>query len=131
MRANNQEIALTLDMAWDLCLNQQWNWIKAQIEAWPKLSKALTSDVDIEGLKDQWCRENGFEDIWVNCFFCEYADQQQLGGRDCDKCPGRLVDPKFHCEQSEYHFGLNPLAFHAELVRLNNIRLGLKEFGTI
>ena len=116
MRANEQEITLTLDMAWDLCL-EQWDWIKAQIEAGSKLS-AIT-------LKCQWCRENGFEDIDYNCFFCEYDNQFRPGG--CVNCPGRLVDPEFNCHKGKYHYEYKPLAFHAELVRLNNIRLGLKE----
>ena len=130
MRANNQEITLTLDMAWDLCL-EQWDWVKAQIEAWPKLSKALTSDVDVEGLKDQWCRENGFDDVNGYCFFCEYANQQPRIDSLCVNCPGCSVDPEFSCCKDEYHYEHKPLEFHAELVRLNNIRLGLKEFGTI
>ena len=135
MRANN-EITLTLDMAWDLCL-EQWDWIKAEIEAGSKLSKALTwlllflsSDVDVEGLKGQWCEENGFEGVHGDCFFCEYVNQQPRIDFDsprCDNCPGRLVDPEFYCEQSEYHYYYKPLAFHAELMRLNKIRLGLKE----
>ena len=116
MRANNQEITLTLDMAFDLCL-EQWDWIKAQIEACSKLS--------VERLKSQWCKENGFDGAPGYCFFCEY--DKQFRGRDCDKCPGCLVDPKFNCEQSEYHYYYKPLAFHAELVRLNKIRLELKE----
>ena len=117
MRANEQEITLTLDMAWDLCLNQQWDWIKAEIEAGSLLS--------VEGLKGQWCRENGFDGVHGCCFFCEYS--KQFWGSGCDNCPGRLVDPEFSCCHSEYHFENKPLAFHAELVRLNKIRLGLKE----
>ena len=119
MRANNQEITLTLDMAWDLCL-EQWDWIKAQIEAGSKLS--------VGTLKEQWCKENGYEDVRSVCFFCVYATHQ-LSRIDsfCVNCPGRLVDPEFSCCHSEYHFENKPLEFHAELVRLNKIRLGLKE----
>ena len=120
MRANNQEITLTLDMAWDLCL-EQWDRVKAQKEAGSKLS--------VGTLKSRWCRENGFDGAPGYCFFCEY--DKQLRGRECNKCPGCLVDPKFDCNNKEYHFREKPLDFHAELVRLNNIRLGLKEFGTI
>ncbi|HUV72295.1 MAG TPA: hypothetical protein VMW25_04745 [Clostridia bacterium] len=116
MRAKNQEITLTLDMAWNLCL-KQWAWIKAEKEAGSKLS-AIT-------LKGQWCRENGFDGVHGYCFFCEY--NKQFRGSWCDKCPGRLVDPKFGCNNKEYHYGKKPLDFHAELVRLNKIRLGLKE----
>ena len=118
MRANNQEITLTLDMAWDLCLNQQWNWIKAEIET--------GSNIPIEELKGQWCRKNGFDGVLGYCFFCEYAGQQFRGG-GCDFCPGRLVDPKFHCNKEKYYYCRKPLEFHAELVRLNKIRLELKE----
>ena len=114
MRANEQEITLTFDMAWDLCL-KRWDWVKAQIEAGPKLS--------VIALKRQWCKENGFGGVPVYCFFCEYDSL----GRDCVNCPGRLVDPEFACCHSEYHYEYKPLAFHAELVRLNKIRLGLKE----
>ena len=116
MRANNQEITLTLDMAFDLCL-KQWDWIKAEKEAGSKLSAST--------LKDQWCEENGFEDIYYNCFFCEYASLFDCSS--CKNCPGCLVDPEFYCCNKEYHYEYNSLAFHAELVRLNKIRLGLKE----
>jgi len=115
MRAKKKQ--LTLDEAWDLCL-EQWDWIKAEIEAGSLLS--------VEGLKGQWCRENGFDGVLGYCFFCEYA-VQQFRGRDCDKCPGCLVDPEFSCCNDEYDYEYKPLAFHAELVRLNKIRLGLKE----
>ena len=119
MRANNQEITLTLDMAWDLCL-EQWDWIKAEKEAGSKLSAST--------LKMQWCKENGFGGVHGYCFFCEYAAQQFLvGGSFCYNCPGRLVDPEFHCNNKEYHYEYQPLEFHAELVELNKIRLGLKE----
>ena len=116
MRANNQEITLTLDMAWDLCL-EQWDWIKAEIEAGSKLS-AIT-------LKRQWCEENGFEDIDYNCFFCEYDNQFRPGG--CVNCPGRLVDSKFFCGNEEYSYINRHFKFHAKLVELNKIRLGLKK----
>ena len=121
MRANEQEITLTLDMAWDLCLNQQWDWIKAEIEAGSLLS--------VEGLKGQWCRENGFDGVHGYCFFCEYAVHQhsRIAPRRCVNCPGRLVDPEFRCCNDEYHYEYKPLALHAELVRLNKIRLELKE----
>ena len=117
MRANKQEITLTLDMAFDLCL-EQWDWVKAEIEA--------GSRPFVCKLKGQWRKENGFEDIYYNCFFCEYAVQQFRGG-GCENCPGYLVDPEFYCGENEYHYEYKPLAFHAELVRLNKIRLGLKE----
>ena len=117
MRANNQEITLTLDMAFDLCL-EQWDWVKAEIEAGSKLS--------VEGLKSQWCKENGYEAIWGYCFFCEQP-RIDFDSPLCDNCPGRLVDPEFYCNNNKYHYEYQPLAFHAELVRLNKIRLGLKE----
>ena len=124
MRANNQEITLTLDMAWNLCL-EQWDWVKAEIEAGSNLS--------IGELKIQWCKENGFNGVLGHCFFCEYAVQQPRINPFCFcvNCPGRLVDPEFDCCKGKYHYKYKPLEFHAELVRLNKIRLGLKEFGTI
>ena len=116
MRAKKKQ--LTLDEAWDLCL-EQWDWIKAQIEA--------GSNIPIEELKGQWCKGNGYEDVRSVCFFCEY-DKQCRGERPCcDFCPGVLVDSKFFCGKGKYHYEYQPLEFHAELVRLNNIRLGLKE----
>ena len=116
MRAKKKQ--LTLDEAWDLCL-EQWDWVKAQIEAWSKLS--------VGTLKCQWCKENGYEGVRSICFFCEY-DKQCRGERPCcDFCPGVLVDSKFSCGNNEYDYEYKHLAFHAELVRLNNIRLGLKE----
>ena len=117
MRANNQEITLTLDMAWDLCL-EQWDWVRAEIEAGSKLS--------VIALKEQWCKENGYEDVRSVCFFCEQP-RIDFDSPLCVNCPGRLVDPKFYCCHSEYHFENKPLEFHAELVRLNKIRLELKE----
>ena len=115
MRAKKKQ--LTLDEAWDLCL-EQWDWIKAQKKAGSKLST--------KKLKDQWCKENWYEGvIGSSCFFCEYNSLFVCSF--CKNCPGRLVDPEFHCNNKEYHYEHKPLAFHAELVRLNKIRLGLKE----
>ena len=114
MRAKKKQ--LTLDEAWDLCL-EQWDWIKAQKKAGSKLST--------KKLKDQWCEENGHGDVEKNCFFCEYNSLFDCSS--CDNCPGRLVDSKFYCDNEEYSYINRHFKFHAKLVELNKIRLGLKK----
>ena len=80
MRAKKQEITLTLDMAFDLCL-EQWNWIKAEIET--------GSNIPIEELKGQWCRENGFDAISKNAA----GEPRKLHGRDVPTSSGFGKDP--------------------------------------
>ena len=102
----------SLKLSWDLCM-EQWDWIKAEIEA---------GNTDtIKNLKDRWMKGHEHERVFNNCFFCDY--DHVAGARACSKCPGRLVDPNFNCQKSAYDYADNPLAFHAELTRLYKIFL--------
>ena len=104
---------LTLDRAWELCL-EQWAWITEQVEA--------GSEKDIFIFKREWCAEHGFKNVRGNCFFCEYDKQNS---DDCSSCPGRLIDPDFHCGSPKYDFHYKPLAFNKKIIKLNKIRTGV------
>ena len=99
---------LTLNQTWTLCL-RMWRWI----------AKVWTPDgLDVDILKVQWMKDNGFEDIESGCFFCDiskYIDS-------CIDCPGRLVNLHFKCSNWEYSWSYKPVEFYKELLRLNKIR---------
>lgn len=107
-----------LDKTWKLCL-EMWAWIKKQIEAGSRLS--------VGDLKDKWAKDNGFENIWLSCFFCAYAYKE--GATDCNNCPGHLIDPDFSCGNDEYHYKLKSLAFCQKLLELDKIRTGTDDKG--
>lgn len=107
---------LTLNQTWILCL-RMWRWI----------TKEWTGRISVVSLKQQWLKANGFtkENILTNCFFCDFQNNDD-GDGSCLKCPGRLVDSGFQCENNAYHYYEKPIAFYKELLRLNRIRKAQK-----
>ena len=100
----------TLNQTWVLCLRM-----------WRRISKIwVEDDFDVHLLKVRWLSENGFgnEDIYCNCFFCDFAGDSYCATR----CPGKLVEHSFQCDDSAYNYEDNPVAFYKELLRLNRIR---------
>lgn len=110
---------LTLEKAWQLCLEQR-KWITKEVR------KKNHPPVSI--LKRKWASAHGYEDICVGCFFCEYNKQKSghVFGYGCVNCPGKLVDPEFDCKDVRYHFYNKPIKFHNKLLELNEIRLQSK-----
>jgi hypothetical protein len=85
---------------------------------------------DVEELKRVWVEKHGIEDYEIkdNCFFCEYtakwSPKSLRGPFVCRLCPARKIDKTFDCcYVEEYHYEEDPLAFSAEIHRLNRIRL--------
>ena len=106
-----------LDETWKLCLDGMWAWIKEQIDI------DADSKHEVGVLKMKWLADNGFdfEEIADNCLFCEYTLDEE-GDTECKKCPGRLVDPDFDCENIDYNYYSKPLAFHKKLLELDKAR---------
>lgn len=106
---------MTLNKTWQLCL-KMWKWIIEEI----KRDKTQS----IEGLKEKWLIKNKYENIFCDCFFCNYAYQQPLKDCEdmCDFCPGRLVSKRFNCFDSSYNHETKPLKFYKKLIQLNNKR---------
>ena len=99
---------MTLNETWKNCL-AMWKWIAEQIQDNP--------DLDVKDLKMEWLDNNGFGTTIVeDCFFCDYAPG------NCLHCPGKLIDPSFHCEAEEYHYLESPVAFYEKIVALNKKR---------
>ena len=117
---------LTLDETWRLCLSM-WRWIAKQ--------KRGGSKRNIDNLKIQWLDIHGYklnednEYIKLNCFFCEY-DEQQLRKEEsanCDCCPGKKIDIEFACTASGYCWSNDSIAFYNMLVSLNRKRLAKRK----
>ena len=107
---------LNLNETWVLCL-KMWKWIAKEVEA------GRDSITDVIDLKDEWLTKHGFRDVEENCFFCDYA-RRKAG---ClQSCPGKKIDGSFNCDNKEYHYAGEPIAFYKKLVELNKIRLKKK-----
>ncbi len=104
---------LTLNEAWEKC-PEMYKWI----------ADIYVIGDDVDEYKYDWLRENDSDaDLLCNCYFCEYAGEDDFGDTVCDNCPGVLVDPTFDCKNSEYHYAINPVAFYHKIVALNKVRL--------
>ena len=90
----------------------------------------------IKQVKDAWLKNNGYENIADECFFCEFASQnsKHLRNPDADSrdphvqtscviCPGRLIDKTFSCQDTGIHWAYNRLNFRDRLHELNAKRL--------
>ena len=104
---------LTLNETWIECL-KMWKWIAGQ-----KRKGDINS---VCSLKRQWLKNNGYcaDSVSGNCFFCEYANER---GQLCVLCPGKIIDRKFSCSNSDYDYFYRPADFYKKLKRLNKIRL--------
>lgn len=113
---------LTLDQTWKLCISM-WRWIAKMLRDGSRKS--------IDNLKIQWLKAHQYElgendeYMTLNCFFCEYDEQQQRKG-NCHFCPGKKVDEIFSCTNSMYCWSSDPIAFYNKLVSLNRKRLAKK-----
>ncbi len=100
---------LGLERAWIECM-KLWKHVA---------SKSHGQHPSVSNLKEEWIDQHGFTKLLsssCDCFFCRYAD------RDCNKCPGTLIDPDFNCDNSTYRWHKHPIAFYNKLVKLNKIR---------
>lgn len=103
---------MTLDQCWSYCL-RMWRWIAKE--------KKAGNEENVHRLKIQWIRNNSIPEFISSCFFCLYAKD------GCHQCPAKRVDKDFGCEKLDYKYDTNPIAFYAELLRLNKIRKGVKK----
>jgi hypothetical protein len=119
---------LTLDETWDRCL-KMWRWVVAKWEP--------NKTIDVVRLKDAWLKEYRPKDkLRCNCYFCEYAKQRDKAQRVnedgvCNSgwtlCPGRLVSPRFDCQNPKYDWSWYPDAFLRKVEQLNKKRLEQKK----
>ena len=109
-----------LDRCWINCL-RMWKWLSENLpEGFLEKPEEEREDI-VLSLKKQWLEENRFT-TYLNqdCFFCAYDREQ---GNDCTACPGRLVDPNFHCDRKEYSYRHFPSLFYREILVLNAKRI--------
>lgn len=106
---------MTLGETWENCLSM-WQWVAKQIEDESKKGVIL--------LKRQWAEAHGFVsgEIEADCFFCEYASQNNGGWPGCSKCPGKKIEPHFDCDYGDCQWKETPVAFYNKLVGLNKKR---------
>jgi hypothetical protein len=117
---------LSLDKTWDECL-RMWTWITKHVS----LEERFGSTVVL--LKEIWLRDYYPQTEMLNgCFFCEYCVGKgekvwpSKGLQYCKQCPGRLVDPKFNCEEIDQSWFDDPWEFYEQLKYLNRRRLAQK-----
>lgn len=133
LSAGNRMVALAIMACID---NDKWDedavWAKC-IAMWEWIAAEFVNDsfrhIAIIRLKTRYLKEVEVPPGGLmkgSCYFCDAA------GRCCDilmpskDCPGVKVDPEFHCERGEYSYREDPVAFLAELKRLDGIRLSMK-----
>lgn len=113
---------LDLDQTWELCL-EMWKWI-AEVHN--------DNEKKVRSLKRDWLEGRGFgTSIRGDCFFCHFVYQLEqefveLDEYDCDYCPGKLVNDSFDCTNQAYEFGVVPVLFYQELIRLHKIRESMR-----
>ena len=115
---------LNLDETWRLCL-KMWKWIT-------KEERKAGDNLSVWALKRRWMDKHGFEDVYQNCFFCEYNIKHKIGKSfkyplDCHLCPVRRIDSTFYCEDGKIDWDEDPIEFYEKLLRLNKIRMAKKK----
>ena len=110
---------LTIDQTWTKCL-KMWRWIVRE-------RRKSGYRADVQKLKEQYFAKKRFKPSNL-CWFCEYNDQH--GNREnCDKCLGAIADKvnnRYAWCNMHYDWQRRPIAFLAELNRLNRIRRAKK-----
>ena len=95
-----------------------------------KMWKAVIYGTD----KTEWCDAHNYSDLFLSCFFCDYAVRRQEKLVDissftyglrytCKFCPAKTVDPKFLCQNRKYHWAKHPDKFYTKLQDMNTKRL--------
>jgi hypothetical protein len=108
-----------LDKTWKNCLGM-WKWIIKQIDTVYKNRSVRHGELWelVDELKSKYLRFYfPKRKLACNCFFCQYSIDNQDKG--CGYCPGRLVNPKFNCSNTSYHYQDSPHAFYRKLLQLN------------
>ena len=107
---------LTLNETWTECL-KMWKWVADQ-----KRKGDIGGVINnVVFFKRQWLEDNGYcvDNVGSHCFFCEYVDKRDRG---CELCPGRKIDQRFACSNSDYDYFNEPILFYKKLKKLNRIR---------
>ncbi len=73
--------------------------------------------------KHLWLMKNAYQNVVQDCFFCEYASQQdtsvsRVHSLICKYCPARQIDPTFDCTNSSYDYFHSPHKFYNKLKEL-------------
>lgn len=106
------EKGLTLKRAFIEC-KKMWKWISDRCEDGPY----EWDSCHVFMLKRTYAQNMNLK-LTSNCFFCEFND----GAMNCKNCPGKMIDPDFHCQSKKFNYQTNPIDFYKEIVRLNKIR---------
>jgi hypothetical protein len=116
MKINGKKIRLTKKLSWHWCM-KQWNFVARYLEN--------NSACNVADAKNEFLDNYKITDILLDCFFCEYVEQQDSWRLDTCylKCPGAEADKhKKHdtlwCQQDGKCWCDNPQEFHKNLKRL-------------
>ena len=97
----------TLNECWAACI-EMCEWTASERSYYPGL--------DVDRLKCEWLYDNGYTQLKLNCFFCDWCKGA------CHRCPARKIDEEFNCMDYDYSYDENPQAFLAKIKALDKIR---------
>ena len=105
-----------LDRSWINCL-RMWKWLSENLPEGFLEKPPLVKSIIIDSLKEKWLEKNRFT-AYINndCFFCDYDSKHK---NNCTTCPGRSVDPEFHCLDEAYSHKHRPSDFYRQILVLN------------
>lgn len=104
---------LTIDETWEQCL-AMWKWISEKCEGMD-IGGTVIDQIKVEYMESNGMKE---DEVLCDCFFCDECSQA------CDECQFAIYAGE-HCTV-ENLYSEDPVAFYAELKRLNKIRLERK-----
>jgi len=115
---------MNLDETWKNCLSM-WRHAARKIRAIAGFNQMPCNNQSdlIDEIKDAWCEKRDFKNITHDCFFCNFAGSTHTRSLCCnEKCPARRVDNSFYCDNDNYHYLHNPIAFYNKLMALDRKR---------
>jgi hypothetical protein len=96
-----------------------WRWIAE--------ARKVGNKSPVSSLKHKWIADNGIDrSLFGDCFFCQYNSVREARSA-CGNCPAKKINKRFSCFAAGKSWNNEPIAFYAELLRLNKIRKGVKK----
>lgn len=124
--------SLTLNQTWTRC-TRMWREV---IKLRKKDRSIPVCDLKKQCLKKLYPKDYD-DNMWADCYFCDYAITHNCHkypfsaycSRVNGPCPGKMLSPKFDCENTSYNWFDHPIAFLRKIEQLNKQRLAKAKKG--